>query len=124
MAESIGFSPVKGFEMTVFGVGMTFFAFSISLCSILQFSNSRRYGVTQTQSGSSRCRAVGAFIAPSVHWGEPACFVRYGEMARGLKIDKCLLGMGIKNFIFWDFCFYPPAFFVSNGEMAKDLATN
>jgi len=85
--------------MTRFWVEMTGYSFQ---CSIFNFQ----------------------FIAPSVHWGEPAFFVRNGEMARGVEIDKRFCDMGIKNFIFWDFCFYPPAFFVPNGEMAKDLATN
>jgi len=64
---------------------------------------------------------LGAFIAPSVYRDEPAFFVRNGEMATGVKIDKYFCDKEIKKFIFLDFCFYPPAFFVSNGEMAMFL---
>jgi hypothetical protein len=62
---------------------------------------------------------AGRFIAPSVYWGEPAFFVRNGEMARGVEIDKCFLIKGIKIFIFLDFYVLPPCVFCfkwRNGE--------
>jgi hypothetical protein len=62
---------------------------------------------------------AGVPLTPSIYRGEPAIFVRNGEMARGVQNDKFLRDKVIKNFIFFGFWFLTPARFVSNGEKFK-----
>jgi hypothetical protein len=53
---------------------------SLSFCLRIKLRQDR-------SAGQARCRAVGAFIAPSVHWGEPAFFCTKLEIE---KMCKCL----------------------------------
>ena len=85
-------------------VGMTFFEFITFGSFVFCFQN---------------CRLeAGVTLTPSVYRGEPARFVRNGEMARGVEIDKCFPCKAIKFFIFFDFRKKRPAHFGRNGEMA------